>query len=322
MPRREAGDRLRRLLAILPWLAGRGPVPIRDVADRFDMRPEEVVAELELAACCGLPPYTPDQLIELVVTENEVEANLGGRLSRPLRFSAAEGFTVAAAARAILAVPGADRAGALARALAKLEATLGERLAVTVELDSPLLLEVMRRAISDGERLEVTYYSASRDELTHRRIDPRAVFNADGRWYVNAWCHLAGGVRNFRVDRMEEALPTGERFETPPAPAGRVREAFTPGPDVDEVTLVLSPGARWVAETYPARRLEELGQDRVRITLAVGGHAWLERLLLRLGPDAEVVEPPELVELRRQAAARVLARYPAEPRNEKHVKSM
>jgi proteasome accessory factor C len=309
MARPEAGDRLRRLLAILPWLAERGRVPIREVADRFGMSPEEVVAELELAACCGLPPYTPDQLIELIVTDEEVEANLGGRLSRPLRFTAAEGFTVAASARAILAVPGADPDGALARALAKLEAALGRRAEVTVELDAPQLLDVVRRAIADRERLEITYYSASRDELTRRRIDPRAVFNAEGRWYANAWCHLAGGVRLFRVDRMEEAVPTGERFEAPAEPASRVGEAFSPGPDVDEVTLVLSPSARWVIETYPTRGVEELGDGRVRVVLAVGGHAWIERLLLRLGPDPQVLDPPELAGARRRAAAELLARY-------------
>src|SRR5436853_7536388 len=112
---------------MLPWLAERGRVSIQEVADRFDMRPEDVVAELELAACCGLPPYTPDQLIELIVTDEEVEANLGGRLARPLRFSAAEGFTVAASARAILAVPGADPPGALAPPLANADATPGDR---------------------------------------------------------------------------------------------------------------------------------------------------------------------------------------------------
>src|SRR5436853_527331 len=184
-----------------PWRMGEGEALRAQVlVDRVraplvlaELR-EDAVAELELAACCGLPPYTPDQLIELIVTDEEVEANLGGRLARPLRFSAAEGFTVAASARAILAVPGADPHGALARALAKLDAALGERQAVTVELDAPALLDVVRRAIADGQRLEVTYYSASRDEVTTRRIDPRAVFSAEGRWYVNAWCNLAGGV--------------------------------------------------------------------------------------------------------------------------------
>jgi predicted DNA-binding transcriptional regulator YafY len=36
---------------------------------------------------------------------------------------------------------------------------------------------------------------------------------------------------------------------------------------------------------------------------------WLERLLLQLGPDAEVLDPAELKSVGRDAAARVLARY-------------
>jgi predicted DNA-binding transcriptional regulator YafY len=35
----------------------------------------------------------------------------------------------------------------------------------------------------------------------------------------------------------------------------------------------------------------------------------LERLLLRLGPDAEVIDPPDLVDTGRRAAERVLAAY-------------
>ena len=76
-------------------------------------------------------------------------------------------------------------------------------------------------------------------------------------------------------------------------------QAFSPGPDVDEVSLVLSPGARWVTETYPTREVRELAGGRVRVVLAVGGLAWLERLLLRLGPEAEAVDPPHLEVARR-----------------------
>ena len=117
---------------------------------------------------------------------------------------------------------------------------------------------------------------------------------------------------------MEEAVPTGERSDGAGGPtakggqatqAARVGQAFSPGPDVDEVSLVLSPGARWVTETYPTREVQELAGGRVRVVLAVGGLAWLERLLLRLGPDAEAVDPPHLEVARRRAAAQVLARY-------------
>ncbi|MGI0131405.1 MAG: helix-turn-helix transcriptional regulator, partial [Thermoplasmata archaeon] len=188
------------------------------------MSEEEVVALLELAACCGLPPYTPDQLIELIISEDRVEANIGPYLSRPLRFSASEGFTLAASARAILAVPGSDPSGALTRGLSKLESVLGDRQPVAIDLDEPPLLEVVRQAIEGREGLDLHYYSASRDEITRRRVDPYTVFAKDGHWYVEGMCHLAGGIRHFRVDRMLEAEPAGEVFARRSAPATDARE--------------------------------------------------------------------------------------------------
>ena len=129
-------DRLRRLLAILAWLAQVGEAPIDEVAVRFDLSPEALVTELEMAACCGVPPYTPDQLMEIVVTETTVSTRVGTALARPRRLSPSEGFALAASARALLAVPGSDESGALSRALAKLDRALGGE-EVAVELDAP-----------------------------------------------------------------------------------------------------------------------------------------------------------------------------------------
>src|SRR5579884_3269860 len=106
---------------MLGWLARRDGASISELADRFAMEEADVVAELELAACCGLPPYTPDQLLELVVDGDTVFAFGLDALRRPPRLTPEEGFALAASARAILAVPGADASGPLASALAKLE---------------------------------------------------------------------------------------------------------------------------------------------------------------------------------------------------------
>jgi predicted DNA-binding transcriptional regulator YafY len=48
---------------------------------------------------------------------------------------------------------------------------------------------------------------------------------------------------------------------------------------------------------------------RLRVTFTVVGDRWLERVLLRLGPEAEVVSPGDLRDAGRDAARRVLARY-------------
>ncbi len=72
---RRAGG-LRRLLAVIGWLAQVGEAPTAEAARRFGMDEQELVAELELAACCGTPPYTPDTLMEIEVSEHSVRGVL------------------------------------------------------------------------------------------------------------------------------------------------------------------------------------------------------------------------------------------------------
>lgn len=300
MARPTADVRLRRLLAMLGWLARRDGASISELADRFAMEEADVVAELELAACCGLPPYTPDQLMELVVEGDRVEANLGAEMARTRRLSAAEGFTLAAAARAILAVPGADPQGALARALAKLESALGTREQVSVQLDEPEMLGPARDAVASAAQQRITYYSSSRDETSERVVDPQRVFSSGGRWYLDAYCHRAGGVRHFRVDRIEAMSPTGETVPADDRPdAGSAVPpdvVFEPDEGTPVATIVIPASARWVLDAVPIRSLAEERDGSLRVELAVGGGAWLARLLLRAGPGSRVVDPPELAD--------------------------
>lgn len=307
----DAGQRLRRLLAIVGWLARVGEAPIAEVARRFGIPEEDVVGELELAACCGLPPYSPDALLEIVVTDETVQANLGPELARPRRLTAAEGFALAAAARTIQAVPGADQGGALARALAKLDAALGNQQALVVDLDEPSLLATVRQATDDRLRLEIEYHSASSDETTRRVVDPLAVVSLDGHWYLDADCHRAGGLRRFRVDRLRGVRVVGRR---PPDDGASLRmgpDAFVPGPGAITVELALDPAGAWVADAVPVLEARPTGDGGQVVALAVGGLAWLDRLLLQVGPHARLLSPPELAGTAARAARRVLRRYGA-----------
>ncbi len=308
-PGRETSRRLRRLLALVGWLAQVGEAPITEAARRFGMSEKELVAELELAACCGTPPYTPDTLMEIEVSEHSVRAFLPAEFARPRRLTPAEGFAVAASARLLLAVPGSED-DALRRALAKLDAALGSREAVGLDVDAPTHLAEVREAAEAGRALEIDYLSGSRDELTTRTVEPAQVATIDGHWYLDAYCHRAGDMRRFRVDRIG-AVRTLEHMAVPvTAPARPLEEMFVPGPGAVEVHLQLGPAAQWVPESVPVRAARHGADGSVTdVLLDVSGTAWFERLLLQLGPAARVLSPPELAGLAADAARRVLARY-------------
>lgn len=313
---RDAGMRLDRLLAVLSWLAQRGQVTLPELAERFRMTPEQLVSDLELAACCGLPPYTPDRLMEIIVGEELVEAQLGPELGRPRRLSAQEGFALAAAARTSAAARGAELndADPLARALAKLEAALGNSGLVGVELGEPDHLATVRDAVSSHSQLRIDYLSAWRDARTTRVVDPVGLAAHGGYWYLDAWCHTAGGTRSFRVDRILAADPTGEpaqndRDSGRDATGSRSAAPFVPGPEATLVRLALPSDSAWAIEAVPVLERSTLPDGRTVVTLGVVSTVWLERLLLQLGPDAEILEPDELTGLGADAAKLVLARY-------------
>ncbi len=308
--RPDAGQRLRRLLAVLTWLARRGRASLPELADQFGLSADELMADLELAACCGLPPYTPDQLMEIIVDDEEVVANLGPELARPRRLTAAEGFALAASARAIAAVPGADADGALARALTKLESVLGDSDRLRVDLDDPPHLEALRAALAAGDQVEIAYYSLSSDEETLRVVDPTSVLWIDGQWYLDAYCHRAGDTRRFRVDRVVSVRTTGEHVPAVEGDGpGEEPGAFVPGPGAVVARLVVDPAGLWVVGAAPTRAQVLRDDGRTEVELGVVSMEWFGRLLLRLGSHAQVLGPPELADVGSQMAARILARY-------------
>jgi proteasome accessory factor C len=312
--RRTAEERLSRLLVMLPWLMEQAEVPLAEVARRFGMSEAEVARDLELAAMCGLPPFV-DEMIDVFIDDDTVFVGVPRLFTRPLRLTAPEGFALVAAGRAAMQLPGADPGGPLGRGLEKLAAALGDD-AVVVDLPVSealaAIIGALRDAIGAAERLRVEYWTPSRDEVSARTITPRHVFNDRGEWYVVADDGRSGERRTFRVDRIESFERTGEHDPArggPPAPQGAGERDWFADAGLPRVTLRLSPAARWVVERYPVDEVVERRGGSLDATFPVASERWLERLLVRLGPEAEVRRPAQWRDLGRVAARRVLACY-------------
>jgi len=312
MARPSATDRLGRILAIVPWIAEQGAPLIADVCARFDVTTEELMEDLAVVPMVGLHPYTPDTLIELVVDDDRVSIQYGNFFERPLRLTQDEALVLLATATAAAPSSGHDPEGPLSRALDKLAGVVGVDLDddLQVVLDEPPgdQVPVLEAAVRDREALRIGYFSHARNEHTERTIEPLRLFHTSGAWYLDAHCRATDEERVFRVDRITGIEPTGERFDRRAARTST--EAFVPDQDLPRVTLEVDARGAWVAEQHPVEDRVALGDGRERLTLVVSATPWLERLLLRLGPHARVVDgPDELRQAGAEAARRLLGRY-------------
>jgi proteasome accessory factor C len=308
----SSGARLQRLLAMVPWIAAQDGPTMAEVGERFGITPAQLAADLEVVWLVGLPPYTPDALIDVVQEGDRVWIHYADVFATAQRLTPDQAVGLLTAGASVLALPGADADGALARGVQKLAAVLG------VETDQVLdvhlggarveVLEVLRTAVRDHRRVHLDYYSYGRDTRTERDVDPYLVHAEDGSLYLLGHCHLAGGERRFRVDRVASATLLDDVFD-PPA-VDRPTGVFQPAADDPRVVLRLTPEAAWVAETYPVEDVAQEADGGLLVTLVVAAEPWLERLLVNLGPQATVVSAPAALSgAGRRAAERILARY-------------
>lgn len=313
-----AADRLSRLLAMVPYLVERQGVPLEEAARHFEISEDQLVADLELLFVCGTPGHMPDDLIDADWESGHVYLTNADAIARPLRLGVDEAVALLVGLRTLADVPGVGDRVALQGALAKLSAAAGDlgeaAAAVRVQLDAGVpegVLAAVREALAAHRRLHLRYLVPARDETTERDVDPMRLTAVEGRWYLEAWCHRVDDVRLFRLDRVVEATVL-DVDGTPPARAvGRDLDdgLFRPSPEDQLVTLELEPAAAWVAEYYPVESVEPLPRDRRRVRMRTADSRWLRRLVVRLGGQARVTEPPALAQEVHDTAVHALDAY-------------
>lgn len=319
--------RLERILLLVPYCLRNPGVTTGELAERFGASKREIMEDLDLLFMCGLPDYTPADLIEVFIEEDMVFIRMADYFDRPLRVTRTEAIPLYLKGNALLDLLEGGRSGgveelsSLRSALDKLGnallpqeggvAELTNRIRVHLESGEAKWLSMLREAVTEGRRVHMEYYSYSRDDLTERDVDPFLVFASMGHWYTTGFCHLAQDRRMFRMDRIKSLELTDETFEKPEdAAADMPSVLYEPSAeDVHVVLRVAGPVGDWLAEYYPMESDEALDDGWRELRFRTSAFAWLEKLLLRLGPDVEVIEPPELADRLQEGAERILALY-------------
>jgi predicted DNA-binding transcriptional regulator YafY len=216
-----------RMLRLLSLLQTHRYWPGPELSERLEVSPRTLRRDV-------------DRLRELGYTVDAVRGAAGGYQLRaggslpPLLLEDEEAVAIAVGLRtaAAGAVAGMDdwSVQALSKVLSLMPPRLRRQMdAVASQTESPgpwegapvfdaAVLTTLAQACRDSELLRFDY-TAREAEVTHRRVEPLRLVSLGRRWYLVAWDRDRLDWRSFRLDRISEPEPTGQRFRTRELPA-------------------------------------------------------------------------------------------------------
>jgi predicted DNA-binding transcriptional regulator YafY len=167
---------------------------------------------------------------------------------------------------------------------------------VVANVPDDVALPALREAAAQHAEVRFGYRGRPRE------LQPYSVLLRDGAWYVIGHDLEYATVRTYRVDRIEGEVAVGvaDSFERP---AGfDVRAVFPTDPKLlgDEpasraVVHVDAPRARWVVNAMGEAAVQRrLPDGAVEVEVPCANLDAFRSWLFGLGPDAEVVGPPEV----------------------------
>jgi predicted DNA-binding transcriptional regulator YafY len=303
--------RASRLINLVLLLQSRGTVTAAELARELEVSERTVYRDVLALSAAGVPVYAEQGRAggyRLVggyrtrltgLSRAEAEALFLAGLPGPARDMGLD-EPVRAARRKVLA--------ALPPALRDASERAGQRFHLDApgwfaDTDPPPLLAELAQAVWQDRTVTVHY--RRRDEVV-RTVEPYGLVLKNGSWYLVG--KVGADLRVYRVDRVTAVEPAGAEFERDPAfelPAFWAARAaeFVRGMLRDTITLRLSPAGwrhlRYVAEPVAVQEAIAAAGDPdpdgwVRTRLPVESLDVAYTYVLRLGPEAEVLDPPEL----------------------------
>ena len=284
---------LDRLLALLSAAdALQGELTLEEACARLGVGRDELPDVIAALGTLGVPPFGPEDLIDVAIDGDWVVIDPPDGLRGPVRPSARDGALALATLEALAVGGGPELRARCERVAAAIRTAVESRqraLAWATEDADPVLLDRMLRAAAEHRTVRLRYHNASRDAVEARTVVALRLVRHGGRWYLRAASD--GGLRWFRADRVVD-VEVGDVTQVEIQDAAPVRRPVL----YDAPTLGLSALVRFdatdeerVQAWWPAAVREGPAFRVTASTVPV-----LLRELLAFGGSWELLGPPEI----------------------------
>jgi proteasome accessory factor C len=296
-------ERTARLLDLVPYINTHQGIALKDLAAVFEVSNAQMVNDLTTLWMCGLPGYTPLELMDLDFESGYVNISNAPTLAKPRSVTFDEGVALILGLDLLRASIPTDRNDLLE----KID-SLSARLSSIINLNSTFSVvapvnqgvsAAIEEALASRSSLAIEYHSMYRDEITQRTIFPIEIIEVEGQQYLSSYCYSASDFRQFKLDRIQKAVVTQESRTIP--------EDATDTQRINSRLKVLKP-TREIAERFSRQDLKA-GSE---FDFQTYSQQWLERSILSSGDGVALLTPPGIRASIAQMAQSMLDRYKAE----------
>lgn len=290
-----------RLLDLVPFLLSHQGISLSDLAKHFNIDTEIMLDDLNTLWMCGLPGYTPLELIDLAFDSGYVTIRNAASLAYIRTMSSSEivaltlGLDLLREDSLELGIEQRERIDALST---KLREQIGVHISIAA---SPTTSHrsVVSTSIARRVPVDLTYYSTNSDEETKRIVTAYDFFLENDVEYFQGYCHTSRGMRTFRVDRIVSVVLSDSEEVVPQAKVEK-SESVRVGATVRSLD-------RASAEAFGLDFADlRLGES---VVLAAFSQEWLVRMIFAGAGSLVIEEPQEIRLLFRQSIDATMALY-------------
>jgi len=298
-----AAVRALRSMDLIPYVLENPGVSIAELSARFSVTQAQIESDLQLVFMCGLPGYTPYELIDVAFEDGVVSIIDPQVLDKPRKFSSNEIVVIALGLKILIDINQTN-----STALTKLKqlsdkiAKLGSNKSILMAGDVSAFpfFEIISKGISEQRVLDLQYHSLIKDQITQRLVLPEKLYFLNGSLYLSALDTDIDSDRVFKVDLIKECK-IGERL------AGKkVLESST---ETIVILDVQKSNRNFIERNSSIITAMQENGDLIRVHLQVSNLEWIKLTVLSNAPGITVVSPEPLANAVKQSARDLLALY-------------
>ena len=287
---------------LIPYILEHPGISITQLSKDFAVTEKEIEKDLQLAFMCGLPGYTPYELIDLTYEDGVVSIIDPQVLNKPRSFSSNERVVIALGLEILKNInllndENLKKIENLSKKFMDEES--GSVMIVEQNLAFPFL-NIINQAIFETRFIVFDYQSISKDEISNRKVAPYKLFLQNGNLYLSGYDYDAQSDRIFKADQIVNCAIGGQ---------ASLGQANSPQEEETVELTVDLKAVNFIERNSTIITDQEMRNGQLHVKLKVSNMDWLKRAILSNAPSIEVISPQSLASEVQQMASDLISAY-------------